>query len=210
MSSPEMAAETLRRLEHFVNKPLSKKQRHFSTPYEGFVRPHNKTINKLVIDAIAVPAGISKTMLPTGWENKTWCFQDDLVKIYPLQWPYNIAKARIIDTENQLWAFELSSLYEINHSSDDQPHVRISPSNALVDVPYQWINDLPSDVLAKMIQTQFGNNRRSSALTQMVATTVTQYRHAMITTKSVSTGTLKGTVHSLHIIVFSTRSKKPF
>ena len=180
---PEMepaaaAGEILRRFKHLVNHAnlAGRKQQQFSTPYEGFHHAHMPEYNKLVLQSTAIPHGLNMAAvlkeqntnaqkealiaeLPQrsttcGWSNK-------MITITELQWPYRMAAARVIDGDNKLWSFDLTSIMAENKEKSST-HVDYTGTGFF----FYPEATLDQASIAKEIKRQFGTEDVGSDLFQ--------------------------------------------
>ena len=131
MEPAATAGEILRRFKHLANHAhlAGRKPQTFATPYEGFHHTHMPEFNKLALQAMAIPHGL--TMTAVLKEQKTTAQKEALVAELPqrtttcgwskqmvtiteLQWPYRMHAARLVDSENQLWSFNLDDTWAEN------------------------------------------------------------------------------------------------
>ena len=164
-----MVGETLRRLECYINKPIDTNERCYATPYEDFTHPHMETLNNIVIDAIGAPAGISvPNLLRQSTCTATTTSPLEVIKdqkvvytgktttLFSLQWPYQLSLARIIDTDNRVWRFDLTTLKEKNIALAT-PHINLGESSEYLE-KIRSVTNLgirPNGLLQKIAYNRF-------------------------------------------------------
>ena len=178
MDAAAAAGEIMRRVKHLANHAglAGRKRQQFSTPYTGFHHTHMPEFNRLALQSMAVPQGLTMSAvlkeqktttqkealmaeLPQrtttcGWSNK-------MITITELQWPYRFSAARLIDSENQLWSFDLSTMLGDNKGLN-VPHVDFAGTGFF----YYPSASLCQAAVAKEIKRQFGTEDIGSDLFQ--------------------------------------------
>ena len=177
MEPAAAAGEILRRCKYLVNHPnVTSHKTSYSTPYDGFYHSHMPEFNKLVLQALAVPHGLTMTAvlkeqstatqkeslvaeLPQrtatcGWSKK-------MVTITELQWPYRLSAARLIDGENSLWSFDLTEVLAGNKVTNGT-HVDYAGTGFF----FYPKESLDAAAIAKEIKRQFGTEDVGSDLFQ--------------------------------------------
>ena len=170
METSVMAGEMLRRIQHLINlRKMPDNQRSFNTPYEDFTHQHMAGFNSVVVDALAVPAGVSvhnlkrEGLLPMSWKHLPTAFQDEKTTILQLQWPFQLEHLRIIDHENNISGLDLTRLNSDNQQATD-PHVDLLlPFQGTKNTKF-WndTTDVCGYTVACMIKDQFGDYRTVS------------------------------------------------
>ena len=84
-----------------------------------------------------------------------------MVTITELQWPYRMAAARLVDSENQLWSFNLESVLEENKTRN-ATHVDYAGTGFF----FYPKESLCEAAVAKEIRHQFGTEDKSCDLFQ--------------------------------------------
>ena len=103
--SVDIGQEVAQRIKSILN--LSKNENGYTTPYKDFLHPHMSRINELVIDAIAMPAGLKMENVEyTGIKHQLCTKILPEGKLSVVQWPKHLDFLRIMDETHRLWKFQ--------------------------------------------------------------------------------------------------------
>ena len=160
MGASAALSEILRRCEHLLNVEPKTSKREYSTPYCGFFHTHMTSFNQVVVNAIATPSGVDIRMLmKEGLLPETWEYQlQKSVENSPmvaLQWPFRLEHLRLIDSENQMFAGQLTDIVASN-AKCKAPHVNLARDGLFYYQDYE----VPAKAVSEMIRQQFGGFRR--------------------------------------------------
>ena len=160
MGAGAATSEILRRCQHLLNKELKHHRREFSTPYCGFYHTHMAGFNQIVMDAMALPAGVDmkhlakEGLLPAAWEYQLQ-FSVDKKQFVQLQWPFRLGQLRVVDENNLFYSFQMKEITRLNLEAT-APHVNLSRDGLFYYKDYE----VPARAVIKLIQHQFGGRRR--------------------------------------------------
>ena len=180
MGAGAATSEILRRCQHLINKEVSSTRREYSTPYCGFFHTHMPSFNQVVIQALAMPAGVPIKMLsregllPEDWEFQLQVSAETL-NLVALQWPFRLNQLRLIDPENQLFSFQMKEILRQNKFCKT-PHVNLARDGLFFYQSHQ----VPAQAVVDLIRQQFAGNRRPSVLSNLYKSypqPVTDYEH---------------------------------
>jgi len=180
MGAGAATSEILRRCHHLINKELNTHKREFSTPYCGFYHTHMTGFNQVVMNALAVPAGVSIKMLTKeGLVPEDWEFQlqnvSEGINLASLQWPFRLNQFRLIDQENQIFSFQMKEVLKTNVACKT-PHVNLSRDGLFFYQSHQ----VPAKAVVELIQNQFRGTRRRTNMHNLHKTLprpITDYEH---------------------------------
>ena len=156
LESKEMTAEILRRLQFYVNHKIDGHVTNYTTPYRGFYHHHMPNFNSVVADALATPNGAATRAISqegTITEYDAFYLRPSSSKktMVALQWPYRLDKMRVIDVENKVTGFDLTTVRAANKDIQGS-HVGFDDEGMFI---YPEA-DISSAAVAAIIKRQFG------------------------------------------------------
>ena len=122
----EIGQELARRMKNM----FAVKKRGFATPYKDFIHHHMPQLTEIVIDAIAVPAGLKVTNLEaTADKSQLQIETVEQTQFSMIQWPKHLDFIRIFDEHHRLWKLDWKNIIpnETDHIMDTTQNVRHFP-----------------------------------------------------------------------------------
>ena len=167
MDSTTLIGEIVRRLEFYTNREVTDETRSYGTPYESFTHPHMPGLNSLVIDALSVPACVSATNLLAEtigspiWKNMKAVEREKTYNL-ALNWPQALHLARVIDSENNIYGLDLTTL-SMKNVTMNKPHFKVQ--TAVERKEWNDEHDIDTNVVAHEIIAQFEGEGQSQHTT---------------------------------------------